>query len=88
MVANRVDGALRLWLTDFDEVLFRVRPGDIIRNLTSLGRNSVKVQKKMTAGRITTGDRLRFLRRYLEPGASRDQVQRLWREVSDNWELR
>jgi len=89
MVVTRENGRLRLWLVDFDEVNFRVRTGDIIKNLASLGRNSVKVQKKMTGGgRITTGDRLRFLRRYLGPDATRDSVHRLWREVLDNWERR
>lgn len=89
MVVTREAGRLRLWLVDFDEVNFRVRPGDVIKNLASLGRNSVKMQKKMTGGgRITTGDRLRFLRRYLGPDATRDSVHRLWREVLDNWERR
>ena len=89
MVASRPDGALRLWLVDFDEVLFRARPDDALRNLVSLGRNSVKAQNKMTGGgRITTSDRLRFLYRYAGPDATREQVHRLWREVRDNWELR
>ena len=42
----------------------------------------------MTGGRITSGDRLRFLRRYFGPDATRESVQRLWREVIDHWELR
>jgi hypothetical protein len=88
MVATREDGQLKLWLVDFDEVIFSVRPNDRLKNLASLGRNSIKVQKKMTGGRITTGDRLRFLLRYAGPDATRSEVHRLWREVLDHWELR
>ena len=88
LVAARTGGELSLYLVDFDEVNFHVRPDDRLRNLASLGRNSKKIQMKMRSGGIGIADRLRFLRHYLGPEAGRDQAHRLGREILANWGLR
>lgn len=80
---------LELFLVDFDEVNFKVRKDDRLKNLSSLGRNADKIRKKMKHNAITTGDALRFLRAYLGPEPpSRQAVHALWRKVLDNWTLR
>lgn len=83
------DGRAGIFLVDLDEVNFTVRKDDPIKNLTSLGRNADKINKKMKRNAITTGDRLRFLKAYLGPGNdSREKTKALWQEILDKWNLK
>jgi len=81
------EGGTSLYLVDFDEVRFKVRRDDRMKNLSSLGRNADKIVARMKHKSITTGDRLRFLRAYLGDPA-RDEVEELAAEIVRNWNLK
>ncbi|MFO8058715.1 MAG: lipopolysaccharide kinase InaA family protein [bacterium] len=88
---KRGEGDYSLYLVDFDEVNFRVRKNDRLKNLASLCRNADKIVKKMDHNVITTGDRLRFLRHYLEDLGEKEgtaDLEELWKKVLDNLYLR
>ncbi len=82
------EGNYRLYLMDFDEVRFRLRRDDRLKNLTSLCRNADKIVKKMNHNVITTTDRLRFLRHYLGPSSSSEDLHSLWKKILSNWNLK
>ena len=83
------DGIIRLFMVDFDEVRFDVRRKDRMKNLSSLGRNADKINKRMTNPLITTGDRIRFIKAYLGPErATRENTQALWKDILKNWNLK
>ncbi len=88
MLWKKEDGDYRLYLMDFDEVKFRARKNDHMKNLTSLCRNAEKIVKKMDNNIITTGDRIRFLSCYLGPDQNRGDLQEIWKKVMKNWYLR
>ncbi len=82
-------GKPMLYLVDFDEVRFKVRKLDPIKNLSSLGRNADKIIKKMNHKSITTGDRLRFIKSYLGPGKdSPEKTSEMARLIIANWNLK
>jgi Ser/Thr protein kinase RdoA (MazF antagonist) len=89
VLAPDEEGRPRLYLVDFDEVRFRVRARDRMKNLASLGRNADKIAGRMARPGLTQLDRLRFLRSYLgERGCLPGALQSLWREVLANWNLK
>ena len=82
-------GQKAIYMTDFDEVRFEVRKNDRMKNLSSLGRNADKINKRMERPAITTGDRVRFIKHYLGPeNDDRESIRKLWHEILDNWELK
>jgi hypothetical protein len=82
-------GQVNLFLVDFDEVNFRVRRDDRMKNLSSLGRNAAKIQKRLERGSITGTDKMRFIKAYLGPGKDGPrQTRRFCEEVVSNWNLK
>jgi len=82
-------GQVSLFLVDFDEVRFKFRKDDRMKNLSSLGRNAVKIQKRLERGSITTTDKMRFIKAYLGPGKDGPrQTRRLCEEIVRNWNLK
>jgi len=88
MVYRRGEAGGELFMVDFDEVRFGLRDDDKLKNLSSLGRNADKIIKKMEHRAITTGDRVRFMERYLGEGASSEDLHKLWKKILDNWNLK
>ncbi len=83
------DGRHKLYIVDFDEVNFKIRKDDVMKNLSSLGRNTDKVMKKSKHQFITTGDRLRFIKAYLGDGKNdRASSQKLWKNIIKNYQLK
>jgi Lipopolysaccharide kinase (Kdo/WaaP) family len=82
-------GKFKLYIVDFDEVKFNIRNNDIMKNLSSLGRNVDKNMKKSKRPYITTGDRLRFIKAYLGEGKNyRAACQKLWKDIIINYQLK
>jgi hypothetical protein len=88
MIVQKSGQGVRLYLVDFDEVRFKVRQNDRIKNLASLGRNADKINKRMSAPAITTGDRLRFIRDYLGKDVGAEEAEKLRKEIVSNWNLK
>ena len=79
----------KLYIVDFDEVNFKIRKDDIIKNLSSLCRNTDKNQNKSKYPYITTCDRLRFIKAYLGQGNNgRAASQKLLKEIINNYLLK
>ncbi len=82
-------GKIEIFMVDFDEVRFKVRKKDRLKNLTSLGRNVSKLEKKMTHQVLTTGDRLRFIKAYLGPAKdTRENREALCKDIMQNWNMK
>jgi len=88
MLWKKEDGDYCLYLMDFDEVKFRARKNDRLKNLASMCRNADKIVKKMDNNIITTTDRIRFLSHYLGPDQNQGDLQELWKKVVENWYLK
>jgi hypothetical protein len=81
------EGRPALALVDFDEVRFKVRPDDRMKNLASLERNADKINKRMRHPAITGRDRVRFLQAYLHT-SDRETVRRLAERIRANRDLK